>query len=176
MNIKAIDMPPGHAQALEARFGWRVAAHLSQGGEALPHDVSERLRFARGQALAVARARLAAAPAITSAVAEAGVVTAWTDPVHGSAASLGSSNGRGGWTWLGIAVPALALVIGLIGIEAGRHAEQISVAAEIDAALLGDALPPVAYTDPGFAEYLLEPLSPMDPLGPLTPMSPLPAQ
>jgi hypothetical protein len=32
--------------------------------------------------------------------------------------------------------------------------EQIRTAAEIDAALLGDALPPAAYTDPGFAEYL----------------------
>jgi Protein of unknown function (DUF3619) len=174
VNIKAIDMPPGHAQALEARFGWRVAAQLSHAGEALPHDVTERLRFARGQALAVARTRLAAASAVTQpATAEAGAVVGWTDTAHGAAASLGGGAGRSGWTWLGIAVPALALVIGLIGIEAQRHAEQISVAAEIDAALLGDALPPVAYTDPGFAEFLLEPLNPLNPLNPL---GPLPAQ
>lgn len=163
MNIKAIEMQPGRAQALEARFGWRLAAHLSRNNESMPHDVAERLRFARTQALAVARAQLSATPVGTAAGAEhADVLTAWADPVHRSAARLKGGSGWGGWTWLGIAVPALVLAIGLMGIEAGRHAELISVAAEIDAALLGDALPPVAYTDPGFAEYLLEPPSSLD--------------
>lgn len=160
MNIKVSDLPPGHTQALEARFGWRVATHLSQGGDTLPHDVTERLRFARSQALVAARQRLAAVPAPARA-ASAEAVTGWSDMARGVAtASAGGPPDRSGWAWLGVALPALALVVGLIGIEIERHAEQISVAAEIDAALLGDALPPVAYTDPGFAEYLLEPLSP----------------
>jgi len=32
--------------------------------------------------------------------------------------------------------------------------EQVHAAAEVDSQLLADALPPSAYTDPGFAEYL----------------------
>jgi hypothetical protein len=34
---------------------------------------------------------------------------------------------------------------------------QIDAAAEIDAALLSDSLPPSAYSDPGFAEFLNTP-------------------
>ena len=36
-----------------------------------------------------------------------------------------------------------------------RRLQQIAVAAEIDSALLADALPPTAYGDPGFSEFLL---------------------
>jgi hypothetical protein len=35
--------------------------------------------------------------------------------------------------------------------------EQISAAAEVDAALLVDELPPQAYSDPGFVEFLRTP-------------------
>ena len=37
--------------ALESRLGLRLADRLSEGAEKLPHDVTERLRFARGMAL-----------------------------------------------------------------------------------------------------------------------------
>jgi len=43
------------AEALQARFALRVAARLSEGSEKLPHDLSERLRVAREQAIARAR-------------------------------------------------------------------------------------------------------------------------
>ena len=39
-------------------------------------------------------------------------------------------------------------------IERHVQVEQIRVAADIDSALLADDLPPDAYTDPGFQEYL----------------------
>ena len=48
--------------ALEARLGLRLAGGLTARAERLPHDVTERLRFAREQALTLAReARLASA-------------------------------------------------------------------------------------------------------------------
>jgi hypothetical protein len=51
-------------------------------------------------------------------------------------------------------VPLLALVAGLMAVyvlEADNRAQEL---ADIDAALLTDDLPPVAYTDSGFAQFL----------------------
>ena len=43
-------------EARMAAFGQRIARHLDDSSQALPHDVTRRLRFAREQALARARA------------------------------------------------------------------------------------------------------------------------
>jgi hypothetical protein len=51
-------------------------------------------------------------------------------------------------------LPLAVLVYGLVAIERAHDRAQIAAAAEVDAALLSDDLPPAAYTDPGFAEYL----------------------
>ena len=48
----------------------------------------------------------------------------------------------------------MLLLVGLIAIDQWMTREQVLTAAEIDAQLLSDDLPPAAYTDPGFAEYL----------------------
>ena len=48
----------------------------------------------------------------------------------------------------------LLLVGGLLSINHWVVREQVLTAADIDAQLLSDNLPPVAYSDPGFAEYL----------------------
>ena len=45
-------------------------------------------------------------------------------------------------------------MLGLAGIAHVHDRAQIAAVAEVDAALLSDDLPPDAYTDPGFAEYL----------------------
>ena len=47
-------------------------------------------------------------------------------------------------------LPLAALVGGLVLIQDWQTRSQISVAAEVDAALLGDDLPINAYRDPGF--------------------------
>jgi hypothetical protein len=135
--------PPGAGgrvahDALEARFGRRLAARLTEGAEALPHDLSERLRFAREQALQRARA--------ASTVPAAAPATA-------GGPSLGGS-GPGFWWRLASVLPGIALVAGLVLIEMQHDDEVARTAADIDAALLSDDLPPTAYTDPGFAEYL----------------------
>ena len=58
------------------------------------------------------------------------------------------------WLPLASALPLVALAGGLVLIQEGQTRSQISVAAEVDAALLGDDLPITAYRDPGFAEFL----------------------
>ncbi len=78
----------------------------------------------------------------------------------GVSASGAAILGRSGWGWwlrIGAVAPAFALVAGLFLIQAWQDKAQISVAAEIDAALLADDLPPTAYSDAGFAEFLKTP-------------------
>lgn len=130
-------------QALEARFGLRVAHVLNEG--AVGHDVEQRLKVARQLALQTVRQRAAAAR--PAQVASANAVLR-----SGQAALLG---GGGNW-WLRLAAfaPLLVLALGLMLIEHVDDAERIRAAVEIDAILLADTLPPKAYVDPGFAEYL----------------------
>lgn len=153
--------PPAEAeaQALEARFGLRVAARLHAGAEEVPHDVSERLRVARLQA--VARARQARQPAAALVRQSApSIQLVHVDPysgtLQGTVAMLDGDDERdeAWWRRLGILLLVLMMGTGLFGIDWWHTQEQIRTAAEIDAALLGDALPPAAYTDPGFTEYL----------------------
>ena len=51
------------------------------------------------------------------------------------------------------------LVGGLALIQNWQNRTQVSAAAEIDEALLGDDLPINAYRDPGFSEFLKAPPS-----------------
>jgi hypothetical protein len=127
---------------LEARVALRLTKRLSVAADGLPHDISERLRFSREQALA--RARTA------SGVALAG------GPVLAGRARGAAVMGGGPSVWLRLTslLPLVVLAAGLVLIQQHREHEQIVVAAEIDAALLTDELPPAAYQDPGFAEYL----------------------
>ena len=51
-------------------------------------------------------------------------------------------------------LPLVVLVMGLVAIDRWSVREQVLAAADIDAQLLSDNLPPAAYSDPGFAEFL----------------------
>lgn len=128
---------PSSGQTPEAQFGRRVAARLSAGTDALPHDIGERLRVARSQALARRKLPPRAAPVVVVASG-------------GGTAAFGSI----WWTRLGAVVPLVALVAGLISISVWQDDQRTSELAELDSALLTDALPPAAYTDPGFAQFL----------------------
>ena len=137
---------PNHttaADTLQARFGLRVAARLSERAQEVSPDVSERLRFAREQALQRARAARAAEVPVRVGVTRAG------------AAILGGHSRW--WLTLGSLLPAVALVAGLVLIQRWQDNAQVSVAAEVDAALLSDDVPPQAYSDAGFAEFLKTP-------------------
>jgi hypothetical protein len=125
--------------ALQARFALRVLAQLTESTENnTPADVSERLRFARERALERARELRAA-----TTVQPAG---------RGAAALL--AGGSPWWLKLASFVPLLMLLVGLSVIEELHDRNQIAAAAEIDVALLADKLPPDAYRDAGFVEFL----------------------
>ncbi len=135
---------PAALDAMQSRFAIRVAARLTERSQGIEADVGERLRFAREKALEQARASRAA-----SASRPVGTTA--------SGALLLGDAGSGWWMKLASVLPALALIVGLLLIQQSQTDEQISTAAEIDAALLADDLPPVAYSDAGFAEFLKTP-------------------
>ena len=136
--------PAARADALEARLALRMLGHLSEATEQLPHDITERLRVARERAIDRARAvrKLSAASATVQFQS------------NGSAVLAGPPS----W-WLRLAsfLPLVVLLGGLVFIQHRYTEEQISAAAEVDAALLVDDLPPQAYSDPGFVEFLRSP-------------------
>jgi fatty acid desaturase len=131
------------AEGLEARFAYRLAARLSEHAQQVQPDVSERLRFAREQALE--RARIARAATADTSIALGA----------GGAATLGGAGGW--WVRLGSVLPAVLLAAGLVLIQYWHTESQIAAAAEIDADLLADDLPPSAYSDAGFVEFLKNP-------------------
>ena len=51
-------------------------------------------------------------------------------------------------------MPLVALVAGLMAISVIQDERRTDELAEVDSALLTDDLPPAAYTDPGFAQFL----------------------
>ena len=130
------------ALARQDQFGRRVAARLDAATLELPHDITERLRAARVQALSRRK---------VVALGEARAVQ-----VSGGQATLGGDQ-RQGWGWgyrLATALPLVALVAGLVAIHMVQSDSRAQELAEVDAALLTDDLPPAAYADPGFVQFL----------------------
>jgi hypothetical protein len=58
------------------------------------------------------------------------------------------------WNRIASFIPLLALIAGLISIAVMQDEMRAREVAEVDAELLTDELPPSAYVDPGFAQYL----------------------
>ena len=129
------------AEILQDRFGLRVAARLSAGAAELPHDISERLRVARAQAVAKRK--------VHAAVSATPVLSA------GGAAVLGfGDEGLSWWGRVASALPLVALAIGLVAVNAIQNENIANEIAVVDAALLVDDLPPAAYADPGFVQFI----------------------
>jgi len=132
-------------QLAQDRFGLQVAARLSETADNLPYDISERLRAARVQALSKRKFV---------------VQTASSVALSGGAAT--ATLGNDGPSWgdrVAATIPLLILVLGLIAISVIQNDRRANEIAEIDAALLTDDLPPAAYTDPGFTQFLKSQLS-----------------
>jgi hypothetical protein len=51
-------------------------------------------------------------------------------------------------------LPLVALVVGLLVINSIQNDNRAQEVAEVDVALLTDELPPAAFADPGFVQYL----------------------
>ena len=129
------------ALVLQDRYGLRVAARLSAGAAELPHDISERLRVARTQAIIKRKVnKLVSATSVQSS--------------GGSAILGGSDEGLTWWGRIASALPLLALAIGLVAINAIQNDNVAKELAAVDAALLVDDLPPSAYADPGFVQFI----------------------
>jgi hypothetical protein len=183
--VKTRPTPPltaAQREALEARFALRLSARLEEGAQAVPHDVTERLRVAREQAIRAAReARTSAAVApitvLTPVAVGAGVAGLsgaggpsgaqmqtgtgllgnWStsQPSRTSSRRRPLEDGPTAWGWrLAAFLPVIALVAGLWGIQRYAKHEQVEAAADVDMQLLTDDLPPDAYADPGFEEFL----------------------
>jgi hypothetical protein len=135
------------AEAAQARIALRLTAALTElQRTSVDADIDARLRFAHDQALAAARsARTKQAPA----PARVGI--------SGGAAILGGgpdTDFNPWWLRLGSLLPLAVLLLGLFMIDHQYTRSQIEAAAEVDAAILADDLPPEAYRDQGFVEYL----------------------
>lgn len=129
------------ADILQDRFSLKVAARLSAGATDLPHDITERLRASRVQALAHRKI--------------AKTLTASTVVASGGAAALTfGDEGLSFWSRIASALPLIALVAGLVAINVIQDNSRAVEVAEVDAALLTDDLPPAAYADPGFLQFL----------------------
>lgn len=134
-------------EAMQARFALRITAGLSelQAGSLGP-DVDERLRFAREQALLRAREVRPTRLAAPAGVAQSGGTMALGPDDRPDATPW--------WLRLGALVPLAVLLAGLVLIDSQYTRAQIEAAAELDAAILSDDLPPEAYRDQGFVEFL----------------------
>jgi len=136
------------------QFAKRLMAHLDTSTLNVSDDVSERLRFARERALGAQK--------IT--VLQAATAPAWQlqTQSNGSLAMGGFHHDHGmrsGFNfdlfgkWSSI-LPLAALVIGLFAINHFQSDMRAKELADIDSALLTDDLPPAAYADQGFGQFL----------------------
>jgi hypothetical protein len=134
-----IPILPRHREALVDRQGLRLAARLNQASADLPHSIAERVRAGREQALA--RRKMA--------VTQVQTVSGFT-----LALATGPDEGMGWFGRLGSLVALSLLVIGLLGIHEIQDELRARELAEVDLALLLDDLPPAAFADPGFMQFL----------------------
>ena len=142
-----ISAPYTDTDALQARLAARLVVALGEQAANLPRDLSERLRVSRDQAVTRAREVRRLAPAAATVIAGAS---------RGGAAVLGRPTPW--WQPMASLLPLLVLTAGLVLIGRWDALEQVQAAADIDSVLLADDLPPAAYSDPGFAEFLKSPL------------------
>ena len=131
------------ADILQDRFALKAASYLSVGASDLPYDISERLRAARVQAVAKRKATTVQMAGSSFNVGSGTAALPW-----------GTPDGLGWWGRIGSIMPLIALVVGLLTINSVQNDNRAQEVAEVDAALLTDDLPPAAFSDPGFVQFL----------------------
>ncbi|SNX28425.1 Protein of unknown function [Polynucleobacter meluiroseus] len=122
------------------QFGLAAAALLRQGSQSLPPQIKDRLYAARLKALSLKKPEKAFVHSFSLA----------------NAPRFGGSFFRTGslWDTFGWLAPLVVLVFGLVGIAQWQADSRINDIAEVDAALLTDDVPPDAYADSGFLQFL----------------------
>ncbi|AMP01023.1 hypothetical protein CAter282_3210 [Collimonas arenae] len=127
----------------EINYAFKVRHALNENLDNLPAPTVDRLAAARKAALARKKK-----DAPTRVLARQGVLAGhagnfFSDPL----------------SWLmrvGVAAPILAGMVLLSGLYQYEQQHRIAAAADIDAAVLSDELPPSAYLDRGFSAYLAQ--------------------
>ena len=123
------------------QVGQAIARQLNEHAIDLPHDISERLRVARMQAISLRKPE------------PVRVLAPQLVPAMGT--SMGNlDEGLNLWSRLASALPLIALLFGLATIHIFQNEFRANEIAQLDAELLTDDLPPNAYTDPGFLVFL----------------------
>jgi hypothetical protein len=138
---------PTFSPSLQDQLGQRIAARLNADTLDLPHDITERLRAARTRAVAarlIPQTRLQTSQSVVNQ--------------NGTALLHFGDEGLNLWSRLASFFPLIALVAGLALISTFLDDDRANELAEIDAVLLTDDLPPAAYADPGFLQFLKNPL------------------
>lgn len=131
------------SEILQDRFALKTASYLSLSATALPYDISERLRAARVRAVSARKIEvLQTAKSVVNN--------------NGGTAALnwGRDERLSWWSRIGSVLPLVALVVGLLSINSIQNDNRAQEVAEVDSALLTDELPPAAFADPGFLQFL----------------------
>ncbi|WP_288378117.1 DUF3619 family protein [uncultured Massilia sp.] len=121
----------------DINLAYKIRHALNENLEALPASTTDRLAAARAAALA--RKKPDAAPAKAARRPLFDVNALFTGPALAR---------------LGVAIPMLALVIGMGGVYQYEQQQRVAALADIDAAVLADELPLTAYLDHGFNAYV----------------------
>lgn len=123
-------------------FGRKLALYKANPSQLSNHDLSERLRVARLNAIQLHN--------------KTWKTTALSIQVVKGSLSLqgGLSEGLTPWFKFASALPLIALIAGLFFISDYTDEIRAQQLAPLDVAILTDALPPQAYSDPGFSTYL----------------------
>ncbi|MEO6352337.1 MAG: DUF3619 family protein [Oxalobacteraceae bacterium] len=128
-------------EAKERDFAYKIRRSLDQNIANLPDGTVSRLAAARS--IALSRKKKDAplkVPVTQTAIAGHG-----TNSLHAPLPWLRR---------IGMTLPVIALIGGLVGIYEFEQQQRIADTADIDAAILTDELPPAAYLDHGFNVYL----------------------
>jgi hypothetical protein len=128
-------------QTYQDKLGFGIANRLDEGSKTLPNDITERLKAARMQALSKRKV-----VKVQKVAAASGYASGATLALGGDEPSM--------WNRVASFLPLLLLIAGLFTIVMIEDQNQASEIAEVDVELLTDELPPTAYTDTGFAQFL----------------------
>jgi hypothetical protein len=145
---------PASRDAIEARYAYKVAARINESAGQLPHDIQERLKAARFQAVAHKKRSATIAAAVdASRNLEVSVGRDGSASVGG----LGFGEMPGWLQRLSYGLPLLALLAGLWTLQ-NQVDEPLDpdllIQAELDAEVLADELPPLAFLDSGFSAFV----------------------
>ena len=126
----------------DINLAYKIRHALNENLDALPASTTDRLAAARAAALARKKPDAA------------GVATSPARPVRRPLFDLQALFSGPGLARLSVAIPMLALVIGMGGVYQYEQQQRIAALADIDAAVLADELPLTAYLDHGFNAYV----------------------